>query len=68
MRNLEIRPEDVLIISEFRLSELKKLQHIMDKVTVSVNLQDRVDKEAHDFFVGNFQDWLNTTIGTIEDA
>jgi hypothetical protein len=66
MRNLEILPEDVLIISEFRLSEIKLIQQAMDNCTVALNLSDPEHKKVHDFFTGDFMNWINSTINTIE--
>ena len=68
MRNIEIFPDDVVIVTEFRMSELKKIQRAMVNTTVALNLSDPDDKEAHDFFVGNFMNWINSTLKTIENG
>lgn len=66
MRNLQILPEDVLVVSEFRYSELKKIQYALAHCTVAMNLAEEKDKEAHDFFINNFNDWVNGTVASIE--
>ncbi len=68
MRNLEIVPEDILVVSEFRLSEIKMLQQAMSNCTVALNLADPEQKKIHDFFTGDFMHWINGTIQTIENA
>jgi hypothetical protein len=68
MRTLEIRPEEILILSEFRYSELKKIKMAMDMCTVEADLSDSAQKESHDFFVKNFYSWVNSTIEHLEDG
>ena len=68
MRNLEFLPEDVIIVTEWRLSELKKLQTAMVNSTVSLNLTDPEQKKIHDFFTGDFMNWINSTIRDIENG
>lgn len=66
MRNLDYRPEDVIIVSEFRLSELRMLQTAMNNTTVELNLTDPDEKKTNDFFTGDFMNWINSTIKDIE--
>ncbi len=68
MRNLEFLPEDVIIVAEFRLSEIKKLQKAMVNCTVALNLSDPEAKKIHDFFTGDFMNWINSTIKDVENA
>ena len=68
MRTLEVRPEEILILSEFRYSELKKIQLAMDHCTVAMDLTKPEMKEAHDFFVNSFYNWVSTTTKSLEDG
>lgn len=68
MRNLEIVPEDILVVAEFRVSEMKLLQQAMSNTTVSLNMSDPEQKKVHDFFVGDFMNWINSTIRTVENG
>lgn len=68
MRNLEIIPEDILVVAEFRVSEIKMLQEAMNNCTVELNLTDPKQKKIHDFFVSDFMNWINGTIRTVENG
>ena len=68
MRTLEVRPEEILILSEFRYSELKKIQIAMDHCTVAMDLTKPEMKAAHDFFVESFYKWVDTTVKGLEDG
>jgi len=68
MRNLEILPEDILIIAEFRLSEIKMLREAMNHTTVAMNLSEPEYKKAHDFFTTDFMNWINGTIKAVENG
>lgn len=68
MRNLEFLPEDVLIVTEFRLSELKMLQEAMNNTTVSLNLTDPEQLKTNEFFTNSFMTWINSTIRDIENG
>lgn len=68
MRNLEILPEDILVVAEFRISELKMLREAMNNTTVAMNLSDPEQQKAHDFFTQDFMNWINGTIRTCENG
>lgn len=66
MRTIHVVPEDIIIVAEFRLSELKKISRALDSCTIAMNLTDPEQKESHDFFVKNFTDWVNNNIESVE--
>ena len=68
MRTLEVRAEDVVVMNEIRLTELKKIKLAMDHSTVAMDLTDETMKASHDFFTKNFYGWVCATIEAIEDG
>jgi len=68
MRNIQIVPEDIVVVSEFRLSEIRMIQKAMGNITIAMNLSDPEEKKVHDFFTLHFMEWVNETIETIENA
>ncbi len=63
-RIVNIVPKDIYFITEFRLDELKKIKVAMGKS--KVNSSNEEEKEAVDYFSGEFYNFICDAIEEVE--
>ncbi len=59
---IEIKPKGIYIKIEFSLEELILLKAAMDKSSIEVNLANKDEKAAHDFYTKDFYNLVNALV------
>ena len=65
---IEIRPKGIYVKVEYSLEELQILVKAMDMIEVRANLKNPEEKEAHDYFTGEFYPFTAKIVEDLKDG